>query len=190
MPAPKLPTPNALALGRRATETMAVLLHRFAPLVARKLAGMSVNEREFARALRSSLVSLGATYAKLGQLLASSPTLFGEETAAECRSLLDTGPPVPLGDLRATVFRELGRPLEELFPTFDVEPIGSASLAVVHRAVSSDGRQVALKILPPGIEAAMAAGLSVMGPALEMIVAIFGSDVGEPLEEFVRAFRE
>src|SRR6266851_5726282 len=98
MTSPGLPTPSAFALGRRAAETMAVLLHRFAPLVGRKLAGMSVSEREFARALRSSLVSLGATYAKLGQLLASSPTLFCEETAAECRSLLDTGPPVPLSD--------------------------------------------------------------------------------------------
>ena len=185
-----LPAPNTFALGRRAAETMAVLLHRFAPLVARKLAGLSVSEQEFAVALRSSLASLGATYAKLGQLLASSPTLFGEETAAECRSLLDTGPAVSLRDLQSTVLRELGRPLGQLFPTFDVAPIGSASLAVVHRAVTADGRRVAVKILRPGIEEAMAADLAVMGPALEMIVGIFGSDIGEPLEEFVRAFRE
>lgn len=182
-----LPLPGSGKIMRRAVQTASVLTRHFAPLLARRT---RVRPAEFARALRSAFEALGASYIKLGQLFASSPSLFGEELAATCRTLLDAGAPVPIAEVRSTVERELRRPLAEIFAEVEPEPIGSASLAVVHRATTHDGRKVAVKILRPGIEATVAADVVLMKPVLELIIAFVGSEIAGPLTQFVHAFKE
>jgi len=145
--------------------------------------------REVGQALRRSFEELGATYVKFGQLLASSPGLFGEEFSGEFRSFLDTGPAVPFALVRRTVERDLGVRLREAFADFEPVPIAAASLAVVHRATTADGRPVAVKVLRPGIEQTLAADLALMRAPLEFLAVQFGSDTAALLADLRQSLR-
>jgi hypothetical protein len=93
-----------------------VLVRRLALSHAR---GRPVSEEALARAVSLAFQDLGTTFVKFGQLVASSPGIFGEGFANEFRSCLDTGPVVPFETVRATVGSTLGRSLEESFASFE-----------------------------------------------------------------------
>ena len=95
---------------------------------------------------------IGPAAIKLGQTLATRPDLVGEEAARDLLRLQDTLPALPFGKVRAAVEQSLGVPLETLFQSVDPDPVGAASVAQVHKAVTTEGRTVAVKILRPGIE--------------------------------------
>ena len=99
--------------------------------------------------------ALGPAAIKLGQALATRPDLVGEEAAADLFRLQDALPPAPFPLVRAAIERGLGKPIEALFSHFEEQAVGAASIAQVHRAVTTDGRQVAVKVLRPGIEEEM-----------------------------------
>ena len=85
--------------------------------------------------LRKLFERLGATYIKLGQFIASSPTLFPPEYVLEFEKCLDRTVPVPWEVIRATIASELGgRSLESVFSFVDTTPLASASVAQVHAA--------------------------------------------------------
>lgn len=95
--------------------------------------------------------AIGPAAIKLGQTLATRPDLVGEEAAHNLLSLQDSLPPVPYARIEAQIERSFEQPIDTLFAHVDPEPVGSASIAQVHRAVTADGRQVAVKVLRPGI---------------------------------------
>ena len=95
--------------------------------------------------------AIGPAAIKLGQTLATRPDLVGEEAAHNLLLLQDSLPPVPFEQIRREMERAYEQPLENLFAEIDPEPVGSASIAQVHRGVTSDGKHVAIKVLRPGI---------------------------------------
>ncbi len=111
--------------------------------------------------LAHALESLGPPYIKLGQILATRPDIVGAETATALEELQDKLPPFPTDQARQAVEDALGKPLTELFASFD-EPIAAASIAQVHKAQTSDDppQRVAVKVLRPGIEVAFGRDLS------------------------------
>lgn len=96
--------------------------------------------------------AIGPAAIKLGQALATRPDLVGEQAAKELFRLQDAIPPAPFPAIRAAIEQSLGKPLETIFSSFEEVPVGAASIAQVHRAVTTDGRLVAVKVLRPGIE--------------------------------------
>src|SRR5690606_33410646 len=77
--------------------------------------------------------------------------LVGEDAANDLLSLQDALPPVPFATIRAEIESSFGHPLESLYASFDEQAVGAASIAQVHKAVTTQGRTVAVKILRPGI---------------------------------------
>ena len=95
---------------------------------------------------------IGPAAIKFGQALATRPDLVGEEAARDLLLLQDSLPPAPFEAIRAAIEQGLERPVDQLFSEIDPEPVGAASIAQVHRAVTTDGRLVAIKVLRPNIE--------------------------------------
>ena len=107
----------------------------------------------------TALQAIGPAAIKLGQALATRPDLVGEAAAHNLLALQDSLPPAPFPQVRKAVEQALEAPLERLFIEFDEVPVGAASIAQVHRAVTTEGRQVAVKVLRPGIEEEFARAL-------------------------------
>ena len=107
----------------------------------------------------AALVAIGLAAIKLGQALSTRPDLVGEKAAENLSQLQDDLPPAPFAAIKQTIESSFGAPLESLYSEFDEVPIGAASIAQVHRAVTTDGREVAVKVLRPGIEEEFARAL-------------------------------
>ncbi len=116
-----------------------------------------------------ALTALGPAYVKFGQLMSTRPDVVGDKLAAELKQLQDDLPPFPVDVARAAVERELGLPVDEIFDDFS-GPVAAASLAQVHRArVRETGREVAVKVLRPGIERAFLRDVDAFFLAARMI---------------------
>ena len=102
---------------------------------------------DYANAFRA----IGPAAIKLGQTLATRPDLVGEDAALNLLSLQDQLPPVSFDLIRAQIEATFDQPIYELFSEIDPNPVGAASIAQVHRGVTSEGKQVAIKVLRPGI---------------------------------------
>ena len=126
-------------------------------------ASPEVASRPFARRLRQALIDLGPTWVKLGQVLSVRPDILPPDVLAEFQSLQDRVPPMSEEDARQVIREELGLPLEDVFSEFDLAPLGSASIAQVHRAVLAEtGEEVAVKLQRPGIDAKIRSDLHIL----------------------------
>jgi ubiquinone biosynthesis protein len=103
------------------------------------------------RMLRRTMSALGATFIKLGQVMSTRPDLFPPEIIDQLRHLQDRLPPFSFAKAKRVIEEDFQRPLTELFSEFDERPVAAASVAQVHRARLRDGREVAVKILRPGV---------------------------------------
>lgn len=110
---------------------------------------------DYARALQE----IGPAAIKLGQALSTRPDLVGPKAAENLSRLQDDLPPAPFSAIKKAIESSFDAPLESLFREFDPVPVGAASIAQVHRAVTTEGRQVAVKVLRPGVEEEFAKAL-------------------------------
>jgi ubiquinone biosynthesis protein len=112
--------------------------------------------------LRLGLERLGPIFVKFGQVLSTRRDLLPPDFADELAKLQDRVPPFPAAQSRALVERAFGKRIEDLFASFDDEPVASASIAQVHFATLKDGREVAVKVLRPGMLAVIDDDLTLM----------------------------
>lgn len=109
--------------------------------------------------LAAALERLGPAYIKLGQVLSTRSDLIGDEIAADLGALRDNLPAFPTSAARAIIEEQFGTKVETLFSRFPDTPVAAASIAQVYKAVTKNGRTVAVKILRPKIEEAFARDL-------------------------------
>jgi ubiquinone biosynthesis protein len=108
-------------------------------------------ERPRGERLRLALEQLGPIFIKFGQVLSTRRDLIPLDIAEELSKLQDRVPPFPADESRRLIEQALGHPVAELFGSFDPIPVASASIAQVHFATLKDGREVAVKVLRPGM---------------------------------------
>lgn len=121
------------------------------------------------RLLRETFESLGATYIKLGQFIASSPTFFPAEYVDEFQHCLDKTPSLPFPVIRKILREELGRPLEEVYSEIEPVALASASIAQVHAARLVTGESVVIKVQKPGVETILLTDLNFLYLAAKVV---------------------
>ncbi len=112
--------------------------------------------------IRMALSDLGPTFIKLGQVLSLRPDLVGVKLANELQKLQSNAPADPGEDIKAMIEKELGQPIEQLFRSFEIQCIASASIGQVHAAELHDGTPVVVKVRHLGIEQTIEEDLEVL----------------------------
>jgi len=138
--------------------------------------------------LRRTLDDLGPTFVKFGQLLSTRSDILPDSVLAELQKLQDTVRPMPAGAAQAIVERELGAPVEEVFTRFDPEPLGSASIGQVHRAVLLDGEVVAVKVQRPEAPGRVESDLELMREFADFLDRRFGRRIFVDVRGLVAEF--
>jgi ubiquinone biosynthesis protein len=137
--------------------------------------------------LRKSMEELGGAYVKLGQLLSLRPDLVPQEYCDEFSKLLDKMPAFSYAKAKEIIEKETGKPLNTLFKQFDKKPLGSASIAQVHKAVLKNWQKVVVKIQRPDVKQQFESDIEIMYYLAHKIDKYFKRTTVSPVE-IVREF--
>lgn len=140
--------------------------------------------------LRNILVDLGPVYIKLGQLMSTRPDLLPTSYIEELSTLQDDVPPVPWSEIEVVIRQQLKRPLEETFTKINFQPVAAGSIGQIHRATLTDGREVAVKVQRPGIEAIVAQDIALIQGVADLVARTeFGQnyEIKSIADEFTKA---
>ena len=140
--------------------------------------------------LRRALETLGPIFVKFGQMLSTRRDLLSPDFADELAMLQDRVPPFDSDIAIAEIERALGKPLAELYRSFEREPVASASVAQVHFAVLHDGRAAAVKVLRPGVHRIIAHDLALLEAAAALLDAVWPEARRLKPREVVGEFRK
>ena len=131
---------------------------------------------------------LGPTFVKIGQIMASRQDMFSERYCKELVKLRDNVAPLPFADVQRVIEEEYGCPMQEVFSSFERIPLGSASIAQVHKASLLDGREIVVKVQRPYIYEMMERDISLIRRAgkLLRLSEVLGSviDINIVMDEF------
>lgn len=157
-------------------------------LVYRRRPRMS--EDNPAAQVRLMLQDLGTTFVKFGQMIASRIEILPPVWRAELERLQDNVQPFAFGDAIETIKEDLGKPLEELFNTFDSTPLAAASAGQVYGATLPGDKNVVVKVMRPDINVTVRGDLNVMADVLRLMEQRFGwirqFGLGELFNEFAQ----
>jgi predicted unusual protein kinase regulating ubiquinone biosynthesis (AarF/ABC1/UbiB family) len=161
-------TPPIDTFGLREIRRMVVIYVVLVVSVLRRLArralhpmGMSWT-RAAAEGAVDGFETLGPTFVKLGQLIASSPSMFPAPLPDACARCLDEVPPFDGETAREMIRKDLGRPPSQIFKSFDDSPLSAASIGQVHGCVLPDGREAVIKLQRPNIRERMTTDIRIM----------------------------
>ena len=160
-------------LARLRTVAFIVARHGFGPLLMKTPLGKRLFDKppEGDAALRETgapvrfaklLAALGPTYIKLGQILSMRKDIFAPEWIEALEKLQDDAPRLPFTAIREQVETSLGGTLEDLYASFEHEPLATASIAQTHRARTKDGDEVVVKVQRPGIESLIQSDIEIL----------------------------
>ena len=138
--------------------------------------------------LRLALHEMGPIYVKFGQIVSTRRDLVPPDIADELAQLQDRVPPFPGSEAQAIVEQALGRPVAELFASFEAEPLASASIAQVHAAALPDGREVVVKVVRPGIRRQIRRDIDLLLVIAGLAEKYWESGARVKPTEFVREF--
>ena len=189
----------------RAYRRFVVVAYRFLPLIVAYLRDRNrfivvggsrqvsrETQRERAAILLDTLLTLGPTFIKLGQLLSTRPDILPKAYIEVLSSLQDDVPPAPWAESKRVIEEELGD-VDDVYDDFDTEPISGASLGQVYLA-EYNGQQVAVKIRRPGIESLVEADLKVLRWSIPVLVRFIGEGRAFSLDsladEFAKTIRQ
>ena len=113
--------------------------------------------------LRLALERLGPIFVKFGQVMSTRRDLLPPDISDELARLQDRVPPFESALAVSIIEKAFGRPLSQIFASFDHTPVASASIAQVHFATLPGGREVAVKVLRPNMKPALEKDLALMG---------------------------
>ena len=155
---------SAFNFVKKSLSTSAHVASRVAKTVS--VAGLSAlragkGEPVDAKLIKDAFIQMGTTYIKLGQFIASTPSLFPREYVLAFADFLDQTPPVSFAQIKDVLSQELGD-LDAIFLHIDPAPIASASIAQVHKAVLKNGVAVALKVQKPSVDTIISTDLGVL----------------------------
>ncbi|KFI45140.1 ubiquinone biosynthesis protein [Bifidobacterium bohemicum] len=147
------------------------------------------------RKLRAMFEALGPTFVKVGQMLSMRSEILPQSYCEELAKLRADADPMPYETVLEVLAREYGRPVDELFESIDPKPLGSASLAQVHRATLVTGEDVAVKVQRPGVRQTMAQDVAIMRSIARTATRVMGSnlqvvDLGGVVEELWDTFED
>ncbi|MFR7425894.1 MAG: ABC1 kinase family protein [Bifidobacterium pullorum] len=142
--------------------------------------------------MRFMLEALGPTFVKVGQILSMRSEILPQAFCDELAKLRADADPMPYQTVLETLSSEYGRPIGEIFEHIDPTPLGSASLAQVHRATLLTGEDVAVKVQRPGVRETMAQDVSIMRSIARLATRVMPSaqvvDLGGVVEELWDTF--
>lgn len=153
-------------LVRHGLEEVVFAIHLFRPLrfILYLMPWHWLRRRDLSRGvrIRRALEDLGPIFIKFGQMLSTRRDLLPDDIALELARLQDHVPPFPGAQARQLIEQAYGRPISEIFRTFEDEPMASASIAQVHGATLHDGREVVVKVVRPEIDRVIRRDLSLL----------------------------
>lgn len=158
---------NVRDLGRLQEIAAVLVRHGFGHLVAGTIVDPGASKPNHSRLstaarLRQVLIELGPTFVKLGQVLSVRPDILPSSFIKEFESLQDRVDPIPFDLVKTAIEREWGMAIEDRLLSIDEQPLASASIAQVHKAVTVDGDTVAIKVQRPEIERRIRSDLHIL----------------------------
>ena len=143
-----------------------------------------------AQLMRETFESLGSTYIKLGQFIASTPSLFPREYVEEFQQCLDQTPSLPFSYIQEVLEEEFaGKNLADIFASIEETPLASASIAQVHAAVLKTGEDVVIKVQKPNVATILYTDLGVLHLATKLFEKVVPRVKFASLSEIVDEIR-
>ncbi|WP_252896831.1 ABC1 kinase family protein [Metallosphaera hakonensis] len=139
---------------------------------------------EEAKKFVDTMIELGPTFIKLGQVLSVRADVLPQEYMKELQRLQDEVPPAPFEQVKDVILKEAG----DVIDYVDPEPLAAASLGQVHKGIGKDGRKLAIKVNRPGVEDLLKEDISVIKTFLPLTRLILDSSLVETLKLIFRQF--